>query len=104
MLKHINENDFEKEVLKSNKAILVDFFAIWCGPCSMLTPVLEKIGNSRADFDIAKINIDESVNLASKYNIEVVPTMLIFKNGQVVDSLEGYVDEETILDKMSKYM
>ena len=104
MLKHITEKSFEKEILNSEKVILVDFFATWCGPCSMLSPVLEKISNSRADFDIAKVDIDEETNLTLKYNIEAVPTMLIFKAGKVVDKIEGYVEEQTIVNKMAKYM
>jgi thioredoxin 1 len=104
MLKHLNNKDFESEVINSKKAILVDFFATWCGPCKMLSPVLEKISTSRADFDIAKIDVDQEQSLASTYGIEVVPTMLIFKDGKVVDKLEGYVDENTIVSKMSRYM
>ena len=104
MLKHLNSKEFEQEVLNSNKAILVDFFATWCGPCQMLSPVLEKISTSRADFDIAKVDIDQSADLASKYQIEIVPTMLVFKNGNVVDRMEGYLDENTIASKMAKYI
>ena len=88
MLKHVDENNFEEEVLNSKKAVLVDFFATWCGPCQMLGPVLERIGNSRA----------------FKYGIEVVPTMLIFKNGQVMNTLEGFRSESEILEEMAKYM
>ncbi len=104
MLKHVDENNFEEEVLNSKKAVLVDFFATWCGPCQMLGPVLERIGNSRADFDIAKIDVDQSQELAFKYGIEVVPTMLIFKNGQVMNTLEGFRSESEIVEEMAKYM
>ncbi|MEG2646078.1 MAG: thioredoxin [Clostridia bacterium] len=104
MLKHIKSENFEEEVLKAEKPILVDFFATWCGPCQMLGPVLEKISNSRVQFDIAKINIDEELYLAQKYNIQVVPTMLIFKNGKIVKQLEGYLTENVIISEMSKYI
>ena len=104
MLKHVNENNFEEEVLNSKKAVLVDFFATWCGPCQMLGPVLERIGNSRADFDIAKVDVDQSQELAFKYGIEVVPTMLIFKIGQVMNTLEGFRSESEIVVEMAKYM
>lgn len=104
MLKHVDENNFEEEVLNSKKAVLVDFFATWCGPCQMLGPVLERIGNSRADFDIAKVDVDQSQELAFKYGIEVVPTMLIFKNGQVMNTLEGFRSESEIVEEMAKYM
>ena len=104
MLKHVDENNFEEEVLNSKKAVLVDFFATWCGPCQMLGPVLERIGNSRADFDIAKVDFDQAQELAFKYGIEVVPTMLIFKNGQVMNTLEGFRSESEIVEEMAKYM
>jgi thioredoxin 1 len=104
MLKHINEENFEEEVLKSKDAILVDFFATWCGPCQMLGPVLEKIANSRADFNIAKIDVDQMPELAIKYGVEVVPTMVIFKDGKVMKTMEGVRSENEIVDEMSKYM
>ena len=104
MLKHINEENFEEEVLRSKDAILVDFFATWCGPCQMLGPVLEKIANSRADFNIAKIDVDQMPELAIKYGVEVVPTMVIFKDGKVMKTMEGVRSENEIVDEMSKYM
>lgn len=103
MLKHLESKDFEKEVLNSEKVILVDFFATWCGPCQMLGPVLENMAPN-VDFDIAKVNIDESQELAIKYGVDVVPTMLIFKNGQIVGQLVGYVDEIKIKEEVQKYM
>lgn len=104
MLKHVNKDNFEREVLKSEKPILVDFFAVWCGPCQMLGPVLEKISNSRAEFDIAKIDIDEAQELAIKYEIEVVPTMIIFKQGNPVEKMSGLMNAEEIVSKISKYI
>lgn len=104
MLKHVSEENFEKEVIDSKGLILVDFFATWCGPCQMLGPVLERIGNSRAEFDIAKVDIDQAQNLALKYEVEVVPTMVIFKDGKVVDKIEGFMSESEIVEEMSKYM
>ena len=103
MIKHANEENFEEVISKLSKVILVDFYATWCGPCQMLSPVLEKIASSRADFDIAKVNIDELRDLAIDYGIEVVPTLLIFKDGNVVDRIEGLVDEEEIINKMLEY-
>lgn len=104
MLKHINNDNFEKEVITSNKIVLVDFFATWCGPCQMLAPVLEKLATSRADFDIAKVDIDESYELAEKYEIEVVPTMVIFKDGNIVKRIEGFHSESEIVDIMNEYI
>lgn len=104
MLKHVNNDNFKNEVLENDKVILVDFFATWCPPCKMLSPVLEKISNSRAAFDIAKINIDESQELASEYEVEAVPTMIVFKEGKQVEKIVGFVDEDDIVDLMSKYI
>jgi thioredoxin 1 len=104
MLKHVDRSNFENEVIKSNKVILVDFFATWCPPCKMLSPVLEKIASSRAEFDVAKVNIDENNDIAGKYNIEVVPTMLVFKEGKVVDKMVGYMNENDITNTVNKYI
>lgn len=104
MLKHLKSNEFEKEVIRSERVILVDFFATWCPPCKMLSPVLEKIASSRAEFDIAKVNIDEEQDLAVKYQIQAVPTMLVFKDGKPVDKLVGYVDENIILNTIDKHI
>ena len=81
---------------------MVDFFATWCGPCNMLSPILENISNTRADFNIAKVNIDELRDLAIDYEVEVVPTLLIFKNGKVVGRIEGLVSEEEIVNKVQE--
>lgn len=104
MLKHINEDNFKTEVLESERVTLVDFFATWCGPCQMLAPVLEKISNSRADFDIAKIDVDQLPDLAVEYGVEVVPTMVIFKNGKAMNKFEGFKSESEIVEEVSKYM
>lgn len=103
MLKHVNNENFKSEVLDNTRAVLVDFFATWCAPCSMLTPVLEKISSSRAAFDIAKVNIDENQELASEYKVEVIPTIIVFKEGKQVERMVGFADENKIVDLMSKY-
>lgn len=104
MLKHVNSKNFQEEVINSQRAVLVDFFATWCGPCQILAPVLEKISSSRADFDIAKVDIDEAQDLAYKYGIQVVPTMVIFKDGKVMKKIEGYHDENEIASEMAEYV
>lgn len=104
MLKHINENNFKEEVELNNKVILVDFFATWCPPCKMLSPVVEKIGNSTNEFDVGKLDIDESQTLAMQYKVNVVPTMIIFKAGKEVERMEGYLDESTILSKVRNHL
>lgn len=101
-MKYINKENFENEVLNSDKLTVVDFFATWCGPCQMLAPVLEKISNENSDLNIVKIDIDESVELAIKYQVEVVPTLVIFKGGNVVKTLEGFRSEKELLEEFNK--
>lgn len=96
MLKHIKDN-FEDEVLKNEKPVLVDFFATWCGPCNMVAPILENIAEERDDFDIAKVDIDASLEIAEKYDIQVVPTMLLFKNGNVIGTTVGAMPKSEII-------
>ncbi len=103
MLKHVNGEQFSKEVLESKKVVLVDFYASWCPPCKMLAPILDKISNSRADFDIIKVNIDENQDIAMEYKIEVVPTMVIFKDGIAIRKIVGLVQEKEIVELVSNY-
>lgn len=98
----LNKENFENEVLNSNKLTVVDFFATWCGPCQMLAPVLEKLSKEQNDLNIFKIDIDESVELAIKYQVEVVPTLVIFKNGNPVKTLEGFRTEKELLEELNK--
>lgn len=98
MIKHISNNtDFQKEVLDNSKIVLADFFAEWCGPCQMLAPVLENISKTKTDVYIVKIDIDKNMELASKYNIEVVPTLLFFKDGNLKKTLTGYMPENSLV-------
>ena len=104
MFKKIEENEFEQEVLNNKKMVIVDFFATWCGPCQMLMPVLESIASKEGKIDIIEIDVDEAQNLAMKYEIEAVPTMIIFKNGTMIDRLSGYYPEEELVEELKKYM
>lgn len=103
MLKMVNERNFEKEVIGNDKPILVDFYADWCGPCRMIAPVLEKIGGEQTSFDVAKLNVDENQMLAAQYGVMSIPTMLVIKGGQVVDTFVGFMPEASILAKMEKH-
>lgn len=98
----LNKENFENEVLNSNKLTVVDFFATWCGPCQMLAPVLEKLSKEQNDLNIFKVDIDKSVELAIKYQVEVVPTLVIFKNGNPVKTLEGFRTEKELLEELNK--
>lgn len=94
MLKHANESNFQEMTGKG--LVLVDFFATWCGPCRMLGPVLEDMANDRDSIDIVKVDIDESMNLARQFGIMSVPTLILFKDGQVVAKTSGFQPKESI--------
>lgn len=92
ILEVTNEN-FEEEVLNSEKTVLVDFYADWCGPCKMMAPVVEKIASETVDIKVRKINIDNEEELAIKYRVVSIPTFLVIKNGEEVNRIVGAVDK-----------
>lgn len=94
----VNSDNFQKEVLQSEKIVLVDFYADWCGPCKMLSPIVDEVANEISDVKVCKINVDEARNIAENYDIMSIPTLLVFKNGNVVNSSLGLVDKRKILD------
>ena len=94
----ITSENFAEEVLNSEKPVLVDFWATWCGPCRMLGPVIEEIAEERTDIKVCKINVDEEKKLAMKYRVMSIPTVLVFKNGQVVKQSVGAVPKEDLLE------
>ena len=96
-VKVTNEN-FEKEVINSNEKVIVDFFATWCGPCQMLAPVLSEIAEEYKDkIKVCKINIDEEQELAEKFEVVSIPTLVIFENGQPVKKYIGYISKEELI-------
>ena len=94
---HVNESEFDREVLQDSGTVLVDFWATWCGPCRMLAPVLESLSD-RDDFKIVKVDVDAEPALAMQFGIESIPTLLVFKGGQVADRSVGLVSPQEILD------
>ena len=97
-IKNCNENDFENEVLKSNLPVIVDFWAEWCGPCKMLTPILEELSNEmKNEINVVKVNLDENQDLAMKYSIRSIPTLLLFKDGNLVDTKVGLFPKSEVV-------
>lgn len=100
---NLNEENFENEVLRSEKPVLVDFWATWCGPCKMIAPVLEEIAKEyEGRVKVGKVNIDEQRDLATKYQISSIPTLILFKQGRIVNVLVGFRSKselEKVLDE-----
>lgn len=99
MSKVITASNFQTEVLNSDKAVLVDFHATWCGPCQLVGPILNELEASRGDFILGKVDVDEEPGLAQEYKITAVPTMILFKNGQQVNRIVGMASKAD-LEKM----
>ena len=94
---NINENNFHSEVINSEKKVLLDFWAPWCGPCRMVVPIVEEIAEERSDIKVVKINVDENPELASRFGIMSIPTLMVMENGQVLQKAMGARPKQAIL-------
>ena len=94
---NINKNNFQNEVLYSDKKALLDFWAPWCGPCRMVVPIVEEIADERPDIKVGKINVDEEVELASQFGIMSIPTLVVIEKGKIVNQAMGARPKEAIL-------
>ena len=93
----INKHNFQEEILNSDKNVLIDFFADWCGPCQRVSPVIDEIARENPDIKVGKINVDEQPELASRFRVYTIPTLFGFKNGQVIEQAVGVQSKEHLL-------
>jgi thioredoxin 1 len=102
---NVTDQTFEQEVLKANQPVLVDFWAAWCGPCRMIAPTVEALATEYAGkAKVAKVNVDENQSTPSQYNIRGIPTLLLFKDGQVKEQLVGAASRDVIENLLKKYL
>ena len=100
---HINENNFDEEILKAEKPALVDFWAPWCGPCKMIGPIIEGLAEEyRGRVKVTKLNVDDNPNKAAAYGIKSIPTLILFKDGKVLDTLVGLVSKDRLIEFVNK--
>lgn len=97
---NINKNNFQNEIMNSEKPVLLDFWAPWCAPCRMLAPVVEEIASECADIKVGKINIDEQSELANKFGIMSIPTLVVMKNGKIIQQVSGVRPKNAILEML----
>ena len=97
----LDESNFDREVTQSDGAVIVDFWAEWCGPCKMIAPLLDEIAREKVGVvKVAKVNVDESQSLSFKYNIRAIPALLFFKNGQLRDQITGVTSKKDLLSRL----
>ncbi len=103
MAKTVMDTNFEEEVLKNSKPVLVDFWAPWCGPCRAIAPVVEELAKEyEGKVDIVKMNVDENPNTANKYRIRAIPTLILFKGGEIVAQVTGAVAKSSLKEMIEK--
>ena len=102
MVTVITKDNFQAEVLQSDKPVLVDFWATWCGPCKMLSPVVDQIAEENPDIKVGKINVDDEPELAGQFGVMSIPTLLVFKDGQIANQSVGVRPKDFILGMLGK--
>ncbi|MDQ6766421.1 MAG: thioredoxin [Candidatus Eremiobacteraeota bacterium] len=104
-LTSVNQNNFQTEVLQATSPVLVDFWAPWCGPCRMVAPVVDKIAQTyQGRLKVVKLNTDDSPSIAGKYEVSGIPALILFKSGEAVDRIVGYVPEKQLASMVEKHL
>jgi len=102
---NVTDSDFEEVVLNSEKAVLVDFWAVWCGPCKMVVPAIEYLASTYEDsLRVVKLNVDENMQTASKYGVMSIPTLLLFKGGELKETIIGALPKDKIEEQVKKHL
>ena len=103
LIKHVTDATFDADVLKADKPVLVDYWAEWCGPCKMIAPILDEVASAyQGKLTVAKMNVDENAKTPAKYGIRAIPTLIVFKGGQVVEQITGAVSRSIIENALKK--
>lgn len=100
----LNQDNFDATVLQAGKPVLVDFWAPWCGPCKVMSPIVEELAGEMEGVTIAKVNVDDNQELAQQFNVLSIPTFLVFKGGQVVEQFSGSMSKEVLKEKLAKHV
>ena len=98
MVKEITSENFDSEVMASGKTCLIDFFAEWCGPCKIMSPIVDEIAEENADITVGKVDVDEAPDLAMQFGVMSIPTIIVFKNGEIAETFIGVTDKESIVN------
>ncbi|MCD7823974.1 MAG: thioredoxin [Oscillospiraceae bacterium] len=102
MLTALTNENFEAEVMGSTKPVIIDFWAEWCGPCRMMSPIVDEIAEEHEEFKVCKCNVDEAPQLANKFKVTAIPTIVMLKDGELVATSVGYMEKEELLAQLTK--